>query len=74
MAHFLNFINGKWVDSPQSIEVEDPATQIIIGTVACAKEAEVNQAVMAARACVDRGDLSKPRARTEGLLVAANSR
>ncbi|HAU69328.1 MAG TPA: aldehyde dehydrogenase [Gammaproteobacteria bacterium] len=61
MAHFLNFINGKWVDSPQSIEVEDPATQIIIGTVACAKEAEVNQAVMAARACVDRGDLSKPR-------------
>ena len=61
MAHFQNFINGAWVDSSQSIEVEDPATEKKVGTVARAKQADVNRAVMAARACVDRGDLTKPR-------------
>ncbi|MEO0368942.1 MAG: aldehyde dehydrogenase family protein [Pseudomonadota bacterium] len=59
--HYLNFINGAWVDSQTSIEIIDPATESVIGSIAEAKALEVNLAVQAARDCVTRGDLSRPR-------------
>ncbi len=59
--HWLNFINGQWLDSPQSIEVDDPATGQVFATIACADAEAVGQAVKAARACVDSGVLSDCR-------------
>ena len=51
MKTYQNYINGKWLDSLSNdkIEVEDPATTNIIGEIACAKSAEVDLAVEAAK-------------------------
>ena len=51
VTHRTNFINGKWVDSEQCIEVENPATGELIGTIACATFQQVDEAVSAARQC-----------------------
>jgi len=51
VTHRTNFINGQWVDSEQCIEVENPATGELIGTIACATSEQVDEAVSAARQC-----------------------
>lgn len=45
------YINGEWVDpiSKEIIEVENPATKEIIGSVPASNEADVNRAVAAAK-------------------------
>lgn len=53
-AHYQNLINGQWVDSQETIEVENPATGQTIGTIASALPAHVDAAVKAARDCHDR--------------------
>lgn len=55
--HWLNFIGGQWVDSATAISVDDPATGKIFATIANADASAVDQAVKAARACVDSGVL-----------------
>ncbi|MDC9719165.1 MAG: aldehyde dehydrogenase family protein [Gammaproteobacteria bacterium] len=50
-THWANFINGEWVDSKQFIEVENPATGQLVGTIACATQKQVDMAVNAAREC-----------------------
>ena len=74
MAAFKQFINGQWCGSSSQIEVVDPATEEVIGSIACADTAQVNEAVMAARACVERGDLTNPRPaqRVRWLLAVAD--
>ncbi|MGH1541430.1 MAG: aldehyde dehydrogenase family protein [Arenicella sp.] len=59
--NFRNYIGGHWVDSDQRITVIDPATEKVVGTIACAGKSEVDQAVAAARACVKSGQLTSPR-------------
>ena len=49
--HSTNFINGQWVDSEQSIHVENPANGDLVGTIARAMPLHVDQAVAAARKC-----------------------
>ncbi len=61
MAHFKHYINGEWVDSESSIDVIDPATETVVGSIALADIKEVDLAVKSARECVTRGDLSMPR-------------
>ena len=51
ITHWTNFINGEWVDSEQVINVENPATGELVGTIAAATPEQVNQAVSAAREC-----------------------
>jgi len=59
--HWLNFINGEWLDAGRAIEVDDPATGKVFATVACADSDTVDRAVKAARACADSGVLSDCR-------------
>ncbi|MCV6590322.1 MAG: aldehyde dehydrogenase family protein [Marinobacterium sp.] len=59
--HWLNFIGGEWLDSQQTIDVDDPATGKVFATVACADSNTVDRAVQAARACADSGVLSDCR-------------
>ena len=60
-THYRNYIDGQWCDSAETIEVINPATEHVVGSVALAGQAEVDQAVAAARACVNAGLLTKPR-------------
>ncbi len=59
--HWLNFINGEWLDARRVIDVDDPATGKVFATVACADDKTVDRAVQAARACADSGVLSDCR-------------
>ena len=55
MKIYQNYINGKWMDSLSNdkIQVENPATTKIIGEIACAKKADVDLAVQAAKKSFD---------------------
>ena len=57
--HFLNFIDGEWVDSDQSIDIINPADETLAGTIACGGPAEIDRAVAAARRCVESEALTK---------------
>lgn len=73
--HYLNFIDGAWLDADQKIDVLNPATELVIGSIACAGKAEVERAVQAARRCVDSEALTKerPAMRTQLLLRIADA-
>jgi acyl-CoA reductase-like NAD-dependent aldehyde dehydrogenase len=64
------YINGQWQDSAagKTIDVINPATEDVITTVASADKADVDAAVIAARAALD-GPWSKMSARERGRLV-----
>ena len=49
LTHWNNYIDGEWVDSDQLIEVENPATGEVVGTIAEATPEQVDLAVAAAR-------------------------
>lgn len=68
-THWKNYIGGQWVDSSHTIEVADPANGTVFATIACAGADEVDQAVAAARACVNRGDLSTIRPTKRSALL-----
>lgn len=59
--HWQNYIDKQWVDSSESIDIENPATTEIIGSIALANQQTVNQAVNAARRCADSGVLTECR-------------
>lgn len=58
---WMNFINGEWVTSNGTIDVENPATGKVVTSVASAGEEHVELAVAAAKACVTSAALTKPR-------------
>ena len=51
MKKYQSYINGKWIDSTsgKTIAVDNPATEEIIGEVACATKEDVDIAVEAAK-------------------------
>ena len=60
-THYCNYIAGEWVDSADKIDITDPATAEVFASIACAGKSEVDQAVRAARACVDSGVMVNSR-------------
>jgi len=59
--HWQNYIGGHWVDSDNTLDVDDPATGEVFASIACADKKDVDRAVAAARQCVNSGVLSDCR-------------
>lgn len=59
------YIDGQWRIVPKTIEVENPATETMIGRAACAGPAEVDQAVTAANAAGHIWGHSSPAERAD---------
>ncbi|NND83219.1 MAG: aldehyde dehydrogenase family protein [Gammaproteobacteria bacterium] len=72
--HYLNYIAGEWVDSDEKLDVINPATEQLAGTIALAGEHEVQRAVTAARAFADQGTLydMRPAERAQLIYRIAN--
>ena len=51
MEKYQNYINNKWVGSSsgKTIAVDNPATEKVIGEIACATNADVDIAIEAAK-------------------------
>lgn len=60
-AHWLNYIDGEWVDSAQHLNIHNPGTAAPLATMAQATVEDAEHAVRAARRCVDSGALSRVR-------------
>ncbi|MGE8499909.1 MAG: aldehyde dehydrogenase family protein [Pseudomonas sp.] len=60
-AHWLNYIDGEWVDSAQHLTIHNPGTAQALATMAQATVADAERAVQAARRCADGGALSRVR-------------
>lgn len=73
MNHYLNYIDGEWCDSHNSLEVINPATAEACATIAEANIQDADRAMAAARRCVDAGLLTsiRPAIRTTLMLKAA---
>lgn len=71
--HWLNYINGEWVDSGRRLDVASPATGENFATVALASVEDAELALDAAARCVQRGDLThqRPEERVRWLLHIA---
>src|SRR5699024_4123061 len=57
--YWRNFVGGKWVDAHGTLDVENPATCETVARIALADADDVDQAVRAARSCVDSGQLAR---------------
>ncbi|MBR9786678.1 MAG: aldehyde dehydrogenase family protein [Vibrionaceae bacterium] len=73
MTHYLNYIDGEWRDSEQSLTVINPGTAEPYATIAEANIVDADRAMAAARRVVNQGLLSdvRPAVRTEWMLKAA---
>lgn len=75
--NYLLYIDGQWQESESGgvLEVENPATEQIIGAVPQATKGDVNRAVLAARRAFDEGPWPRytPRQRSEVLLRMADA-
>lgn len=60
-AHWLNYIDGEWVDSAQHLSINNPGTAQPLATIAQASQADAERAVAAARRCADSAALSRVR-------------
>lgn len=60
-AHWLNYIDGQWVDSAQHLNINNPGTAKPLATIAQATLDDAERAVTAARRCADSGALSRVR-------------
>ena len=59
--HWLNYIDGEWLDSAQHLTVNNPGTAAPLATIAQASITDAEHAVQAARRCADSGVLSRVR-------------
>ena len=59
--HWLNFIDGTWTDSEQSIAVNNPGTTEPVATIAQAGIPDAERALQAARRCADSDQLTRAR-------------
>jgi aldehyde dehydrogenase (NAD+) len=71
--HWLNYINGEWVDSSRHLDVACPATAEPFATVALASIDDAEQALDAATRCAASGELTRhrPAERVKWLLHIA---
>ncbi|WP_256671881.1 aldehyde dehydrogenase family protein [Pseudomonas sp. 18058] len=60
-THWLNFIDGQWVDSDQHLTILNPADNQPVATMAQASVDDAERALQAARRCADSGDLMRVR-------------
>lgn len=60
-SHWLNFIDGQWIDSEQRLTVHNPGTTDPVASIAQATITDAEGAVQAARRCADRGELTRAR-------------
>jgi len=65
------FIDGEWVDSSgdEALDVVNPATEEVIGTVPQATPADVDRAVAAARKAFDEGPWPRMTPRERGAIM-----
>jgi aldehyde dehydrogenase (NAD+) len=65
------FIGGEWADSSgdEALDVINPATEEVIGTVPQATPADVDRAVTAAREAFDEGPWSRMTPRERGAIM-----
>jgi hypothetical protein len=65
------FIDGEWADSSgdEALDVVNPATEEVIGTVPQATPADVDRAVAAAREAFDEGPWPRMTPRERGAIV-----
>ena len=72
-SHWLNYIDGDWVDSAQHLSVNNPGTAEPLATIAQATIEDAERALLAARRCADSGELtrSRPAQRVSWLLRIA---
>lgn len=75
MQHFLNYVDGQWRDSSRQLTVMNPGTGEAYATIARADVQDADDAMAAARRCVNSGALSsvRPAQRTAWLLKAADA-
>ncbi|NMM42694.1 aldehyde dehydrogenase family protein [Pseudoalteromonas arctica] len=75
MKHYLNYIDGQWVDAEQYLTVINPATAMAYATIASATIKDADNAMQAASLCVQGGELSqvRPAIRTTWMLNAAQA-
>lgn len=75
MQHYLNYIDGEWRDSTRHLEIINPATTDVFATIARASAADADDAMFAARQCVNEGSMTKvrPAERTRWMLNAAQA-
>ena len=60
-SHWLNYIDGDWVDSAQHLSVNNPGTAEPLATIAQATVEDAERALLAARRCADSGELTRAR-------------
>lgn len=60
-SHWLNYIDGQWVDSTQRLTVNNPGTGEPLASIAQASVADAERALQAARRCADSGELTRAR-------------
>lgn len=60
-SHWLNYIDGAWVDCPQRLTVNNPGTGEPLATIAQAGIEDAERALLAARRCADSGALTRAR-------------
>ena len=60
-SHWLNYIDGDWVDSAQHLSVNTPGPGEPLATIAQATVADAERALLAARRCADSGELARAR-------------
>ncbi len=75
MKHYLNYINGQWVDAEQHLTVMNPSSAMEYATIASATIKDADNAMQAASLCVQGGELSqvRPAIRTTWMLNAAKA-
>jgi betaine-aldehyde dehydrogenase len=54
--HYEMFIDGEWVDAPDSVEIRNPATEELVATTAKGDRELTDRAVAAAKAAHERGE------------------
>lgn len=60
-SHWLNYIDGQWIDSVQRLTVNNPGSAEPLATIAQATVADAELALLAARRCADSGELTRAR-------------
>ncbi|NIF78067.1 aldehyde dehydrogenase family protein [Paraburkholderia sp. Cy-641] len=59
--HWLNYIDGEWVDSPNRLDIVNPANGEPIATIARATTGDAQRALDAATRCAASGELTRQR-------------
>ncbi|MFI8482850.1 aldehyde dehydrogenase family protein [Pseudomonas sp. NPDC078700] len=60
-AHWLNYIDGEWIDSANHLTVNQPANGEPLATIAQASVEDAQRALDAARRCADSNELTRVR-------------